>query len=360
MGNRISVVIPTRNRAQLLAATLDCVLSQSLPPAEVIVVDDGSTDQTAAMLENVGSKSVRYIRLEHRGHLAARNVGLTLARSDLVAFCDSDDLWRPSFLETASRLWRSAPDLTVSYSNFALVRDGVWSAETKFQRAPAGFWRDLTWVGRDLGRIDQSLAERLIEFQPFFPTGMIVHRTRFIELGGWDDSVDRVVGSDFATALRAVAHPPVGIMQQPLVGIRKHPENLSGNTEKMNLGNARVLEHVLATRPELATYARQIHASIARRRRDALAAAFVRKDLAEVRRIYGLMPSARCSPATRVKASLAMLPAPVSTRVTGLALWLGTFKASLAAKAGAGRWHAPKPRMDGGMPKDGYSSFMSS
>ncbi len=338
MSDRISVVIPTRNRAHLLAATLDCILSQSFPPSEVIVVDDGCTDATAELLDAYASEKVRHIRLEHSGHLVARNVGLKAARSELVAFCDSDDLWRPSFLETANRLWRRAPDLTVSYSNFSIVRNGVWARTTKFHDAPAGFWDDLTWIGHDLGRIDRSLTERLIEFQPFFPSGMVVHRRRFIDIGGWDEGVDRVVGSDFATALRAAAHLPVGIMRQPLVGIRKHAENLSGDTEKMNLGNARVLEHVLATRPEMATFSHEIHASIGHRRRDALAAAFVRRDLAEVRRIYRLIPPGCRNPATRIKASVAALPAPVSARISGLALWLGSSKASLMAMAAAKPW----------------------
>ncbi len=379
MSERISVVIPTHNRSQLLSAALDCVLSQSFPPAEIMVVDDGSVDATSALLDRYEGTLVRTIRIENSGHLVARNVGLRAASADLVAFCDSDDLWRPSFLQMAMQLWRQAPDLTASYSNFAIVRDDQWSRLSKFETSPAGFWDDLQPIDANLGRFDTSLAERLIDFQPFFPTGMIVRKRAFIALGGWDEYVSRIIGADFATALRAGAHPPIGIMQQPLVGIRKHRTNLSSDTEKMNLGNACVLEHVLATRPELTALTRKIHASVAQRRRDALDAAFTRRDLAEVRRIYHLIPPARRRPAARIKASVATLPAFVSTHVNEVALRLGSAKASLVALATAKPWAdagriktwadaariktwpdaARMPRIDRTLPAGGFSPLTS-
>lgn len=97
----VSVVIPTFNRAASIGAAIDSVLAQTGDgfECEVIVVDDGSTDDTAAALGRYGDM-IRYVRTENRGVSAARNRGIREARSDWVGFLDSDDLWHPSKLST--------------------------------------------------------------------------------------------------------------------------------------------------------------------------------------------------------------------------------------------------------------------
>ena len=88
-------------------------------------------------------------------------------------------------------------------------------------------------------------------------------RDFFRAIGGWDESASRIVGSDFATALRLAEHAPLGVLHAPLVGIRRHDGNFSADTVAMNLGDARILEQVLASRPGLAPLADAIRASIA-------------------------------------------------------------------------------------------------
>ena len=111
-SKRVSVVVPTYNRAELLKATVRSILDQTLPPFEIIVVDDGSTDNTADVCAEF-PPPVRYIRQDNRGVAAARNTALRAARGDWIAFCDSDDLWMPHKLE----LQLSALDVTgVSWS----------------------------------------------------------------------------------------------------------------------------------------------------------------------------------------------------------------------------------------------------
>ena len=97
-----SVIIPTYNRAPLLSAALASVFAQEHPAHEVIVVDDGSTDDTSTTLEKFGDR-VTVLRQENRGPAAARNLGLTHARGEYVAFLDSDDLWFPWTLATYRR-----------------------------------------------------------------------------------------------------------------------------------------------------------------------------------------------------------------------------------------------------------------
>ena len=91
---KISVVIPAKNRARTLPSCLDSVLAQTFPPTEVIVVDDGSNDDTKQIVESYSNRSVRYVRLiDGAGAQAARNLGIRLATHDWIAFQDSDDIW---------------------------------------------------------------------------------------------------------------------------------------------------------------------------------------------------------------------------------------------------------------------------
>ena len=126
-----SVIIPTYNRARVIGATIEAILNQTLPPREVIVVDDGSRDDTLSVLAGY-QPAVRVISIENSGSIVARNVGLRAASAPVVAFCDSDDLWRPDFLERMAALWRAEPRTCVAYANFRIVREDVWGAETKF------------------------------------------------------------------------------------------------------------------------------------------------------------------------------------------------------------------------------------
>ncbi len=94
----VSVIIPTYNRASLVVEAVDSVLAQSFRNLELIVIDDGSTDETGVRLAAYGDR-LRYNRQERSGVSAARNRGLALACGEWVAFLDSDDLWQPKKLE---------------------------------------------------------------------------------------------------------------------------------------------------------------------------------------------------------------------------------------------------------------------
>jgi len=322
---RVSVVIPTFNRAALLRQTIDAVLAQSVPADEIIIVDDGSTDGTAAMVEGL-APAMRLLRQANAGDLAARNAGLAQARGELVAFCDSDDLWRPDFLATMHRLWDAEPMTSAAFANFSIIRDGVWQAGNKFADAPPQFWDGLRQIAPDLAMFDSPIISRLIDFQPCFPSCLVTDRALFQAVGGWDEQAGRGVGCDFATILRLGDMALLGVVQTPLVGIRKHAGNHSANTEAMNLGDAMVLEHVLGTRPWLRPLAPRISASIARRRLDALDSAFARGDLDAVRAIGRLLPQGAVAGRRRVKLAVAALPSPLA-RATGGAL--GAFRAAV-------------------------------
>jgi hypothetical protein len=322
----IGVVVPTYNRAGFLPETLDAILGQTRPPDAIVVVDDGSTDETPSVLARYAPR-VKALRITNSGELVARNTGVAALATDLVAFCDSDDLWRPGFLAAMEALWRAEPGTRAAYGDFVIVRDGVWEETSKCASAPPGFWEGLRPLGPESGVFDAPIIARLIAFQPFFPSAMVVDRRYFQSVGGWDEAVSRTVGMDFATHLRNAEHPPLGVLRAPLVGIRKHGDNYSADVQKMNLGDARVLEHVLRTRPSLAPHAALIRASIARRRREALETAFARRDFAAVREIHALLPAAERGGKIAVKHAVATLPAALANPLATLLSAAGSARA---------------------------------
>lgn len=122
-----SVVIPAWNAEATLAETLESVLAQSLPPAEVIVVDDGSTDATAEVAAGFG-KAVHVIRQENLGVAAATNTGIASVRQPMVALVDSDDLWLPDKIARQFDHLASLPERAISCTALRLFRSDATGA----------------------------------------------------------------------------------------------------------------------------------------------------------------------------------------------------------------------------------------
>ncbi len=112
----VSVVIPSFNRGYIVREAIDSVLGQEGPEVEVIVADDGSTDDTAAVVAAYAGR-VTYVRQENRGPGVARNLGVRAARGDYVSFLDSDDIWLPGKSQTEIELFESMPDIGVVASD---------------------------------------------------------------------------------------------------------------------------------------------------------------------------------------------------------------------------------------------------
>jgi glycosyltransferase involved in cell wall biosynthesis len=117
----VSVLVPTYNRAHLLHRAIRSALASIAPGDEIVVVDDGSTDDTVAVVESFGDP-VRLVRSDHAGAGAARNLGLVEARGDLIAFLDSDDEWMPDKIELQRTFMERRPDVVFTCSDFG-VRD---------------------------------------------------------------------------------------------------------------------------------------------------------------------------------------------------------------------------------------------
>jgi len=132
---RVSVILPTYNRASLLKYALDSVMSQDFRDLEIIVVDDGSSDKTAELVESY-SRGVRYVYIEHSGlPSVARNAGLRLAQGEYVAFLDSDDQWLPGKVERQVEVLETHPAIGLVCSNALALEHGQTTPGRLYLRA---------------------------------------------------------------------------------------------------------------------------------------------------------------------------------------------------------------------------------
>lgn len=119
----VSVVVPTYNRAYCICRTIDSIREQTHQNWEILLVDDGSTDDTAALIKSTygDNPRIRYIHQQNAGVSAARNTGIRASRGDFVALLDSDDQWKPWKLETQLACFRAFPDVGMVWTNFEAV-----------------------------------------------------------------------------------------------------------------------------------------------------------------------------------------------------------------------------------------------
>jgi glycosyltransferase involved in cell wall biosynthesis len=171
----ISAVIPTYQRAALVGRAVDSVLAQSAPPIEVIVVDDGSTDDTMERLGAYGDRIVT-LRQDNAGGAAARNLGVHHARGEWVAFCDSDDLWLPDHLARIGAAIEATDAIADVYFD-DVERTDAEGGGTTFEAA--GLEVTGGWMVRHDARA-WAVAAR----QPTMLQGAVVRRETFCQIGG--------------------------------------------------------------------------------------------------------------------------------------------------------------------------------
>lgn len=134
----ISIIIPTYERAHMVCEAIESALSQTLPPLEIIVVDDGSTDGTASVLKKYGDRII-YRHQKNLGVSAARNLGLSLAKGGLIAFLDSDDLWDPRKLEYQVKVLQRLPEVHLLFTDFGIRKqDGTLTPAGTSRWFPGG------------------------------------------------------------------------------------------------------------------------------------------------------------------------------------------------------------------------------
>ncbi|QGY40939.1 glycosyltransferase [Pseudodesulfovibrio cashew] len=192
----ISIILPTYNRARFLPRALDSVLKQTHERWEVILVDDGSTDETAEVLRNFPDPRIRCYFQENRGVSAARNMGYTQCSGEMMALLDSDDEWMPTKLEIQLRYMREN-GFEISQTN------EIWYRGGKRVNQPAKYAKPEGWF------FEAALSMCLIS-----PACTMFTRAAWETIGPFDESMPSC--EDYDMWLRACLAFPVGLVREPL------------------------------------------------------------------------------------------------------------------------------------------------
>lgn len=225
----VSVIIPTHDRLQFLDQALKSVLAQTWLPREIIVVDDGSSDETLSWLVSLGEQRLQAIRQDRQGPAAARNRGLAEACGKYVAFLDSDDTWLPTKLEAQVGFMEANPGYKICQTEEIWIRDGRRVNPMKKHAKPSG------WI------FESCLKLCLIS-----PSAVMMERKFLQGLGGFDPAFP--VCEDYELWLRATLRTPVQTLSERLVVKQGgHADQLSRAHWGMDRFRVQALEKILAT-----------------------------------------------------------------------------------------------------------------
>lgn len=227
---RVTVIVPAYNYGHYLPRAIESILEQTVTDFEILIVDDGSTDDTATIADAYAKNDarVRCIHQENAGLSAARNNGLQAARTPWVTFLDADDELSPHFLERCLATLEGLP------SNFAMVACNSRRIDSENRLLPEKF-RDFRG-NREISRQDLILKNR-------FPANVLVRRDVFDRAGEFDPSLTSSEDRDMW--IRIARTQRIFYLAEPLVSIRSHPSNMSRNSDRMRRNMRKVLHKAL-------------------------------------------------------------------------------------------------------------------
>jgi glycosyltransferase involved in cell wall biosynthesis len=187
----VSVIIPVYNGAATVGRAIASVFAQTLPAFEIVVVDDGSTDNTASVLAGYGDK-IHVVRQANRGLPAARNAAVAASRGELLALIDHDDEWIPQKLELAVAAMRADPAAVLLYSDLIVVNE----AGEEFRRSN---------IGPDTAHAP-TMDEMLTRIWPITPSTVVMRRDAFDRAGGFCEQLISAEDIHFWLLMREQGH----------------------------------------------------------------------------------------------------------------------------------------------------------
>ena len=288
-----SVVIPAYQSSGFVGDAVASALEQTLPAHEVIVCDDGSTDDLTGALAPYADR-VTVVRRPHRGPAAARNAAIEIASGEFVVMLDADDVYEPSRLEALGELAAARPDLDILATDLWLEENG-------------------TVTGQFYDTVDfPPIEQRLAILEACFVSCPAMRTSRVLEEGGFDEEYD--VAEDWDLFLRLVlGGSRAGLVPEPLVRYRRHLSSATADRARSLWARVRVLEkaqsHPTFSGPERAFLDRCLARARTRARLDEAKARARSRDTNVRRSLVALALSRETPAATRlVAASAAIAP----------------------------------------------------
>ena len=223
---KTTVIIPAFNRRHLIDRSLDSVLSQTRPAYEIIVVDDGSTDDTESLIREC-YPAVRYFYQDNQGASVARNTGISKAKGEWLAFLDSDDEWLPEKLEKQLSALQLQPDYLIAHTNELWMYNGMPKMQQAKHRKYGG-----------------HIFQRCLPLCVISPSAVIIHRSLFEQVGLFDPAM--IVCEDYDLWLRITSRYPVLLIDEPLIVKHGgHADQLSQKYRGMDRYRIRALRNIL-------------------------------------------------------------------------------------------------------------------
>jgi glycosyltransferase involved in cell wall biosynthesis len=221
---KVSVIIPAYNGDRYIGEAIDSILAQTYKDYEIIVVDDGSTDNTAQVAQQYGNQ-IQYLSQTNQGVAASRNLGLSVAKGEYIAFLDQDDLFLSHKLLAQVTLLEKNPSLGIANSGWQIVdqQGQVKAAVEPWEKIP-----------------QLNLAD-LIIWKPVFLGAMLFRHSWLKRSGGFDTTLEQTPDVDLVLRLAAVGCAAAWV-EQTTVKYRQHEANASNNT----ILQARELDQILA------------------------------------------------------------------------------------------------------------------
>ncbi|HEX6782272.1 MAG TPA: glycosyltransferase family A protein [Solirubrobacterales bacterium] len=299
-----SVLIPAYEAAATIGEALDSLRAQTLPPAEVLVCDDGSRDDLAAALAPYEG-FVRVLRGPHRGVAAARNVLLRAAGAEFVVPLDADDVYAPTRLQRLAELAAARPELDILGTDALFVSEG----------RPAGRFNALTPFAYE--RQAEAILDRCFVICP------AMRRARLLEIGGYDESL--WTAEDWDVCLRLIfSGSRAGLVDEPLLEYRLGGESLTARRSENLRARVRMLEKAAAAPaadPALREAARRAVSHHRGRALEQAALEAVEEGSAEARgRLLAVARSRDVAPRARLGAALSSIAPARLSRLAGAAL----------------------------------------
>lgn len=230
----VSVIVCVYNGQEFLGATLDSVLAQTYPRFELIAVDDGSTDGSAAVLNRYADSRFRVLHQENRGTAMALDLGLQAARGELVAFLDQDDLWEKDKLAVHVDWMRHRPSIDLTFSWFRYV--------------------DRT--GRDIGLRRKhhhgtlDFRSLLTDFAIGATSNVVVRRAAIEKAGGVDPAFPRMYDLDLFLRVALLAKRNIESIPAPLMLYRRHGRQITHDFTALGLEWERVVTKMAKIEPK--------------------------------------------------------------------------------------------------------------